>query len=58
MDAYYFSRGVTQAFLDQARDKEDPEGPVRYTAALVGPWDFLAVLDVEDGDFEAVIRPR
>ncbi|MDQ4027405.1 MAG: hypothetical protein M3214_05040 [Actinomycetota bacterium] len=54
MDVYYFSRGVTQEFLDNARDKENPEGPVRFTTALVGPWDFLAVLDVEDGDFEAV----
>jgi hypothetical protein len=54
MDAYHFGRGVTQALLDHARDKEHPEGPVRFTTALVGAWDFFAVLDVEDGDFGAV----
>jgi hypothetical protein len=54
MDAYHFGRGVTQALLDHARDKEHPEGPVRFTTALVGAWDFFAVLDVEDGDFDAV----
>jgi hypothetical protein len=46
MDAYHFGRGVTQALLDHARDKEHPEGPVRFTTALVGAWDFLAVKDL------------